>query len=284
MKRIVTATVLIAIVFGIIFFGNQLALIIFSALVALLAAYEYVALTRAGDEVVPAWWMLPAVVVLFLVTYYRPLEAVLPVLSFLGLSLLTFVAFREAASGHLERVLPISAAGFFGLIYIAYPLTLLPLIWARENGPTLLVFLMLVVWTGDIAALYIGKSYGRRKLAPALSPNKTQEGALASIVGSVVIAGILAGICELFGRHGSTILHISQPLWQTLLLAALVNIAAQVGDLLESALKRGVGVKDSGAMLPGHGGILDRIDALLVAAPVLWYLLLLKEAAGLGYF
>jgi phosphatidate cytidylyltransferase len=284
MKRILTATVLIAVVFGLIFFGNQLALIFVSALVALLAAYEYVGLTRSGDEVVPVWWMLPAVAVLFLMTYYRPLEAVLPVLSALGLSLLTIVAFREAASGHLERVLPISAAGFFGLIYVAYPLSLLPLIWARENGPTLLIFLMLVVWTGDIAALYVGKAIGKRKLAPALSPNKTQEGAIASIAGSVLIAGLLAGVCELLGRHSSTVLHISQPLWQTLVLAAIVNVAAQVGDLLESALKRGVGVKDSGSMLPGHGGILDRIDALLVAAPVLWYLLLLKEAAGLGAF
>jgi phosphatidate cytidylyltransferase len=284
MKRILTATVLIAVVFGLIFWGNQLALIIVSALVAMLAAYEYLALTRSGDEVVPAWWMLPAVVVLFVVTYYRPLEAVLPVLSALGLSLLTIVAFREAANNHLDRVLPITAAGFFGLIYIAYPLTLLPQIIARENGPTLLIFVMLVVWTGDIAALYVGKAFGKRKLAPALSPNKTQEGALASLAGSVLIAAALAGVCELVGRHGSTLLHISEPLWQTLLLAAIVNIAAQVGDLLESALKRGVGVKDSGAMLPGHGGILDRIDALLVAAPVLWYLLLLKEAAGLGAF
>jgi phosphatidate cytidylyltransferase len=284
MKRILTATVLIAVVFALIFFGNQLALIIFSALAALLAAYEYVALTRAGDEVVPAWWMLPAVAMLFAVTYFRPLDSPLAVLSALGLSLLTIVAFREANSGHLERVLPIAAAGFFGLIYIAYPLTLLPLLWARENGPTLLIFLMLVVWTGDIAALYIGKSFGRRKLAPALSPNKTREGAIASLLGSVVIAGLLAAVCEVLNRHGSTVLHISQPLWQTLLIAAVVNIAAQVGDLLESALKRGVGVKDSGAMLPGHGGILDRIDALLVAAPVLWYLLLMKEAAGLGTF
>ncbi len=284
MKRILTAIVLIALVFVLVFWGNQLALIIVSALVALLAAYEYVALTRSGDEVVPAWWLLPAVAVLFAVTYWRPLDSPLPVLSALGLSLLTIVAFREAKTGHLDRVLPIAAAGFFGLIYIAYPLTLLWQMRNKENGATLLVFLMLVVWTGDIAALYIGKAFGKRKLAPELSPNKTQEGALASLVGSVVIAAALAGACELVGRHGSTVLHITEPLWQTLLLAALVNIAAQVGDLLESALKRGVGVKDSGAMLPGHGGILDRIDALLVAAPVLWYLLLLKEAAGLGSF
>ena len=284
MKRVLTAAVLIAAVFGLVFWGNQPALIIVSALVALLAAYEYVALTRAGDEVVPPWWLLPAVAVLFLVTYWRPLDSPLPVLSALGLSLLTIIAFREASRGHLERVLPIAAAGFFGLIYIAYPLTLLPQIIARENGPTLLIFLMLVVWTGDIAALYIGKAFGKRKLAPELSPNKTQEGAIASLAGSVLIAAVLAVVCDLVGRRGSTVLHISEPLWQTLLLAAVVNIAAQIGDLLESALKRGVGVKDSGAMLPGHGGILDRIDALLVAAPVLWYLLLLKEAAGLGSF
>lgn len=284
MKRVLTAIVLIGLVFGLVFWGNQLALIVVSCAVALLAAYEYVALTRAGDEVVPAWWMLPAVVVLFGMTYYRPLEAVLPMLSALGLSLLTIVAFREAASGHLERVLPIAAAGFFGLIYVAYPLTLIPLLVAHENGVALVLFLMLVVWTGDIAALYVGKAFGRHKLAPALSPNKTWEGAAASIGGSVAIAGLLAFVAEQFGVHGSTVVHISEPLWQTLLLAAIVNVAAQVGDLLESALKRGVGVKDSGAMLPGHGGILDRIDALLVAAPVLWYLLIVKEAAGLGSF
>ena len=170
------------------------------------------------------------------------------------------------------------------MIYVAYPLTLLPLMVARENGPTLLLFLMLVVWTGDIAALYAGRSLGRRKLAPALSPNKTVEGAVASLVGSVLIAAALAAVCNAVGRHGSTVLHISQPLWQTLLLAVLVNLAAQIGDLLESALKRGAGIKDSGSLLPGHGGILDRIDALLVAAPVLWYILLLKEATGLGSF
>ncbi len=234
MKRVLTASVLIVVVFGLVFWGNPLALNVVSALVAMLAAYEYVALTRAGDEVVPAWWMLPAVVVLFAVTYYRPLEAVLPVLSALGLSLLTIVAFREARSGHLERVLPIAAAGFFGLIYIAYPLSLLPQIIVRENGPTLLIFLMLVVWTGDIAALYVGKAWGKRKLAPALSPNKTQEGALASLLSSVAIAAALVGVCDLVGRHGSTLLHISQPLWQTLLLAAVVNIAAQMGDLLRA--------------------------------------------------
>ncbi len=284
MKRVLTAIVLIAIVIGVVFFGNPLVLALVSCAIALLAAYEYAALTRTGGAAVPVWWLLPAITLLFAESFFRPLEGPLPLLSFLGLSLLTFAAFYEAGRHRLSFVLPIAASGVFGLMYVGYPLMLVPLFVAKENGKTLLLFLMLVVWTGDIAALYVGKAFGKHKLAPALSPNKTWEGALASIAGAVLVAGLLALVCTLVGARESTALHMSEPLWQTLLLALLVNAAAQIGDLVESAIKRGFGVKDSGTMLPGHGGILDRIDALLVAAPVLWYLLLLKESAGLGGF
>ena len=287
MKRIVTAIVLIAAVFALIFFGKLWMITLFAAIVAELAAYEFLILANLGTHTdtspapIPLWWMAVGTGLLFITTLPDwPLETRLPVLSALTILLFAWNGLREPIS----TVLSGTAQGLFGLIYIAYPLTLIPLMWKQEDGPALVLFLMVCVWTGDIAALYVGRRYGKRKLAPTLSPNKTWEGAIASIVGSVLAAGLVILIGDQLSAHGNTLLHVTEPLWQSLLLAALLNIASQLGDLLESAIKRGAGVKDSGTMLPGHGGILDRIDALLLAAPVLWYTLLIKDAFGLGRF
>jgi phosphatidate cytidylyltransferase len=287
MKRIITALVLILSVLALIFFGHLWMITLAAALIAELAAYEYLKLAAVGAEshglklCIPVWWMALGTALAFVVTLPDfPVEAQLPVLSALTLVLFAWNGFRSP----LIQVLPDTAQGLFGLIYIAYPLTLMPLLWKQEDGPALVFFLMVCVWAGDIAALYIGRAFGKRKLAPRLSPGKTWLGSIASIAGSMVAAGLVVYIADTLTARGNTILHISQPLWQSLLLAAILNIAAQLGDLLESAIKRGAGVKDSGTMLPGHGGILDRIDALLVAAPVLWFLLLLKDHFNLGRF
>src|ERR1700722_13791621 len=287
MKRILTAVVLILAVFALIFFGQLWMITLFSAIVAELAAYEYLKLASVGAEAhgaklrIPIWWMILGTALAFVVTLPNfPVEAQLPVLSALTLVLFAWNGFRAP----LIQVLPDTAQGLFGLIYIAYPLTLVPLLWKQEDGPALVLFLMVCVWSGDIAALYIGRAFGRHKLAPRLSPGKTWEGSIASIIGSMLAAGLVIAASNALTARGNMLLHISEPIWQSLILAAVLNIAAQLGDLLESAIKRGAGVKDSGTMLPGHGGILDRIDALLLAAPVLWYILLLKDYFGLGRF
>ena len=287
MKRIVTALVLILAVFALIFFGKLWMITLAALLVAELAVVEFLSLARVGAEAhsarlrIPLPWMIVATAGLFAVTLPSfPVDAQLPVISFLTLALFAWNGFRSPAI----QVLPDTAQGLFGLIWIAYPLTLIPLLWKQEDGPALVVFLMLAVWSGDIAALYVGRAIGRHKLAPRLSPGKTWEGAIASIVGSLAVSGLLLYASDLLASRGNLVLHIGEPLWQTLALAALLNIAAQLGDLLESAVKRGAGVKDSGTLLPGHGGILDRIDALLLATPVLWYALVLKDAVGLGRF
>ena len=279
MKRIVTAILLILCVLALIFLGQLWMLTLAACLMAELAAFEYMTLANSSGASIPVWWMTAATALLFYVTFYRPVDAQLPTLSVLALVLLAWTGFR----GRLERVLPDAAVGLFGLVYVAYPLTLVPMIWNRDDGKPLLVFLMVCVWSGDIAALYIGKRWGRRKLSK-LSPNKTWEGTLASVAGSVVAGLAVVGLGEFLSARGNTVLHILAPVWQSVLLAVIINVAAQLGDLLESAIKRGAGVKDSGTLLPGHGGILDRIDALLLAAPVLWCVLLLKDAFGLGRF
>jgi phosphatidate cytidylyltransferase len=178
----------------------------------------------------------------------------------------------------LNKVLPNTAFSVFGMLYVGLSLTTIPLLSAQENGPSLLVFLLMVVWSGDIAALYAGRAFGRRKLAPAISPNKTWEGTAASIAGSMLITLLLIYLAGVFARRSFSLLSYPGSIFRWLFLAVLLNIAAQVGDLIESAIKRGAGVKDSGTLLPGHGGVLDRIDALLLAAPVLWYAQLAQQS------
>ena len=165
-----------------------------------------------------------------------------------------------------------AALSIFCFFYTGLTLLALPALREEANGPSLVTYLLCVVWAGDIAALYVGRTLGRHKMAPQLSPNKTWEGAVGSMAGSLLAAGGLLALEHLLTvRFDSAKLSYPDEVWYWMFLAAVVNASAQVGDLAESALKRSAGVKDSGTLLPGHGGVLDRIDAILVAAPVLWY-------------
>ncbi len=275
MKRILTGAVLIALVAALIYFNQPWLITVFSAVVALLATLEFRDLAAKSSSPIPLPWTIAAIALFFVVSALRPLES-LTTLVFVTLCLFVWNCFR----GPLPRVLPESAAGLFALFYIAYPMSLIPRILALEEGTVLLLFLFLCVWCGDIAALYVGKNFGRRRLAPSLSPNKTWEGSIASVLGSVLFGMGLILVGNWLSARDVRYLRLttSEPWWYFLLLAIVLNVAAQLGDLVESALKRGVGVKDSGTLLPGHGGVLDRIDALLLAAPVLWFAVVLRAA------
>jgi len=143
----------------------------------------------------------------------------------------------------------------YGLPYLALPAA--SLYHLQRLDPWVLMLLFAMVWLGDTAGFYCGKRWGRHKMAPVVSPNKTWEGAAASMLAAIVAAGLWS-----YWRLGTV-----RP--ELLGLAALTSVAAQTGDLVESLIKRGAGVKDSGQLLPGHGGVLDRIDALLFAAPTM---------------
>jgi len=261
MKRVITAAILIPLVLLLILKGSFLFLLVVCAGVAVLAAWEYFAIADAHGARTPRFLSLGCLAVLFAATFFSS-SLVLPALGLCSLLLLVVCGFRSP----VERVLPDTAYAIFSLLYCGLTLISLPLLLVKPDGPSLLIFLLCAVWAGDIAALYVGRKYGRTKLAPRISPNKSWEGSVASLAGSLLTT---VGLLAL--SHVSGSLHFAGPPAAWLGWAVLVNIAAQVGDLVESAIKRGAGVKDSGAMLPGHGGILDRIDALLLAAPALWY-------------
>lgn len=155
----------------------------------------------------------------------------------------------------LEETLPALGALGFGIPYFALPIASMHLL--KLIDPWLVFLLMAIVWLGDTAAYYVGSRIGRHKLAPTISPKKSWEGAAASFVVSLAAAAVWS-VWRL-ERLDPGILAV----------AVVTSVAAQVGDLVESMIKRGAGVKDSGSVLPGHGGVLDRIDAMLFAAPVL---------------
>jgi phosphatidate cytidylyltransferase len=288
MKRVLTAVVLVPIVLIIILRAPVPVLSAVAAVVAILGVREFLELsTHYGVEPI----RLPTyifVVVLFVATALqgaqKPLVATGTMLYAVGFAAV-IAPFLFLVIGmkrqELRTALPAAAASVVAFIYVAVPLGLLVQVRGLWAGAFLVLYLLVIVWIGDIAAFYTGRLIGRHKLAPRISPGKTWEGAVASFIAAIIAGWLLFG--HAFGislrlfqaglierPQGYFALEIPA-LWTTLLLSAVINIGAQLGDLVESLIKRGAGVKDSGALLPGHGGMLDRIDALLLAAPVLWY-------------
>jgi phosphatidate cytidylyltransferase len=281
MKRLITAAVLIPIVLILVFLGPrwQWLFTLAVAVVAALAGWEYMGLSRRCGAHPPRVATMVALLALFAVNFESP-DLTPALFGILGLGLLVYCTFFKP----VEETIADASASIFCLLYTGLTLIALPTLREQSNGPSLIVFLLFVVWAGDTAAYYAGRAWGRHKMAPSLSPGKTWEGAVASVIGSVAIAAALFGLATVMQEPSnsevlswlqrvlpSTVLSYPDEIWYWLGLAAVVNVAAQVGDLAESALKRSAGVKDSGSLLPGHGGVLDRIDALLIAGPVLWY-------------
>lgn len=147
---------------------------------------------------------------------------------------------------------------FVGSLYIGYGFSfMMQIIW-QPNGVVFTLLILLVTWANDSSAYFFGKKYGRNRLWPAISPNKTIEGAIAGMISGMLTGMILVFIFPTIG-----------PFVITILLSLFIAIIGQIGDLIESAWKRTIGVKDSGTILPGHGGILDRFDSLLFSFIIL---------------
>jgi phosphatidate cytidylyltransferase len=288
LKRIATAVVLIPIVLLLVLRAPVPLLVAVATVVALLTIHEFLKLTesygvqpvRAPTYVFAALFFL----LLALSAGETPLLSTGKFLVTLGFAcalapflFLTIAMRRE----QMSAAYPAAAAATFAFVYIALPMGMLVQIRQQVAGAFWLVYILLVVWAGDIFAYFVGRSLGRSLMAPRVSPKKTWEGAAASLAASLVVGSLLyihaldisSALLRwrLIDRRDGMFGLEKPEIWPIILLTVALNVAAQLGDLVESLIKRGAGAKDSGAILPGHGGMLDRIDALLFAAPVLWY-------------
>ncbi|MGC2467744.1 MAG: phosphatidate cytidylyltransferase [Candidatus Acidiferrum sp.] len=285
-KRVATAIILIPCVVGLVLWGSTGAVALGIALVIELALFEYFALGNAIGHRAYRFWTATCALLLVFVQWWTSLPIFGPIalagrgavssqgiervpqsllffppnagdvlfVFLLGITVLTLWTHRP-----MVEALPAAGISSSALILVAFPLTLAIRLHAFGFfGPGLLLFVLVITWVGDTAAYFVGRAIGKHKLAPILSPKKSWEGTVASLLGALLVGA-------LFARY------INVPIEHLLGMAACGNIAGQAGDLLESAYKRSAGVKDSGSLLPGHGGVLDRIDALILAIPVVWY-------------
>ena len=287
-KRVATAAVLIPFVVGLVLLGSTAWVAAGTALIVALALREYFGLGDAIGHRAYRIWTTACAILLVYTQWVVTLQTSYPLgwglsihrqiarfvnglgttqdvfsLFLLGIAALTLWTKRP-----LVEALPAAGISSSALLLVAFPLSFAVRLhgWEHE-GPRLLLFALVITWAGDTVAYFVGRALGKHPFAPHLSPKKTWEGAIASFAGSLLVGYAFSW-------------WLSAPVPHLLAMAGVGNVAGQAGDLLESAYKRSAGVKDSGALLPGHGGILDRIDALILAIPAVWYYWILVYSPG----
>ena len=272
--RVLTASVLMPLVVAAIWWGPNWLLAVLAGAIAVLTLLEFFRVgAQIGMKGYRLWTCLAAAVI-FVWQWYaaraasnlrlgdllyevRTPRISLDIVLFfflIGLAVIA-LASRRPVSEVFSSV-SISAAG---LIVIVLPFSAVVRLQGVDTfGPLLLLFTVVLVWVGDSSAYFAGRTFGRWKMSPEISPGKTWEGAFANLLGALLVGAIFGYWTKIPPIH-------------MLAMAGFASIAGQVGDLFESAFKRSAGVKDSGTILPGHGGMWDRIDALILAAPAVWY-------------
>lgn len=256
-KRILSALVLAPVVIGCLWGGGYWFLALMT-LTTVLLLLEWRALVGA-EKAEAAFLVVPGVLALALTAVDQLVLGVLAVVIAVAVRLVSYTLSRKA------EVLWSAV----GLAYIMLAIFSLIILRGQMAGQQLVLWLFVVIWATDIGGYVVGKLCKGPKLAPSISPGKTWSG----LAGCVIFAGIASGVC-------AAVWHLR--LDPMIVMGALVALVAQAGDLLESKIKRLFGKKDSGALIPGHGGLLDRVDGLLAAAPVLVVLLVLARAVGWG--
>jgi len=273
-KRFLTGTVAIPLLAALVFWGSESIFLIIVMLTAGLALIEFFKMNLACNELKKALAVTIGLLLVWSIYYYRDYlsfyttdgmswfitySIVLIALAVFALLLLHLIIFPRNVILVAEPVIAV-----IGIVYVALFLSYLILIRRGTDGKSWVFFTLLVIWFSDSGAYAIGKMIGKNKLSPVISPNKTIEGSLGGLAASLIVAFI----AKAFFLKTIAMTHC-------ILLALGIAVMGQLGDLCESTFKRLKNVKNSGNLLPGHGGMLDRIDSLLFAAPFVYYYKLL---------
>ncbi len=266
-KRIASGFFLIPVVVLIVLYSSIFWLSLIVSLVILLSLWEYIDITL--KDIPKGLYFLGMVgggsVPFFLYLYGIPL---LPLLLFATVGVL-FI-YSILFPGDIKRAVVSTGMMVAGVVYVAYPLSYFIPLREMEDGRLWILFVLFVLWAGDMSAYYVGRRFGRHRLAPLVSPGKTVEGAVGGICGGVGCAVVFDTLFTGMGLGGVFILGLG------------LSVLGMVGDLSESLIKRGGGVKDSGTIIPGHGGMLDRIDSMVFAVPFTYYYILWHQGGPTG--
>ncbi len=264
-KKVLVGSLLVPPILFLIIIGPPAVLSVMVLLATFFALREFYMLALPNSQGIERWMGIGLGVILSFLVIYGDLEAILP---FFVLLLLLLSLLFLAISQNLPSTLSSMGILLFGILYIGFLFPHVSLIRNMVEGRVWVLLLIVTVWAGDIFAFFSGSLFGRHKLYPKISPNKTYEGLAGGIVGSILVALVYS---YFFIPRLSVGLCI--------LLAFGLTILGQLGDFTESMLKRSAQVKDSGSLIPGHGGMLDRMDSFLFSAPFFYYFLLyfLKE-------
>ena len=261
LKRIITALVAFPLLSLLIFKGSVLLFTVFIGLISLVALYEYYRIVfydkkQAIFSSILMWGGLTGLLIIS-AAYINSFHLIIGLLifNFIGAAIFSMPQYKNGPG-----ILNVVEKEVQAVIYIPLSLAMIVLLRNDPQGVAWIFFLLFIVFAGDVGAFYAGKFFGRHKLSPSISPGKTIEGSIGGMIFCIIVGYVFM---RLF------LPHLNEPM--IFLLFVIVNIAAQTGDLFESQLKRVGKIKDSGNILPGHGGILDRIDALLFAAPVIYF-------------
>jgi len=256
-KRWISAIIAIPILFAIIFYGSEVVFTVFIVLVILGAVLEYNRMVFNGGLTWEKWEGLLVALLIPLAVFSGDFRIVLAVISLSMLSV--FFIFLLRINSKSFDLVPVTKL-VFGFMYIPLMLSHFILLRLSENGIIWIFFILVLAFSGDIAAYYVGKTIGKRKLSSLISPGKTVEGTIGLFIGSVIG-------CALFRYY----FYPTLPIVHVVTLGIIGGILGQLGDLCESAIKRSSGVKDSGSLILGHGGLLDRLDCLIFIVPFVYY-------------